>query len=131
MCSRCVSMCCRKQYRLILRAVVKLQSLWRMCQARVRYLGLLAEEARRIAEEEEEECRRRALEEEEKERRWQEEQEQLVSTEHQETTAGKPVSPSAKKSMAVFHLEIPASLAFTLHCMEGWCEHPSDSVLCW
>ena len=105
---------------------MRLQALWRMYQTRVKYLELLAEEARRLAEEEEEERRRQALEEEERERRQQEEQERLVSLEHEETFTEKPATPLAKKSMPVFHLEIPADLAFTLHCMEGWCvcEHP-------
>lgn len=120
-------LCCRKRYTLVLRAAVRLQSVWRMYQERVRYLGLLAEEARRIAQLEEEERKRHALEEEERERRQQEELEQLkqleqlASSEHTETTAEKEASPLKKKSMAVFHLEVPASLAFTLHCMEGWC----------
>lgn len=117
-------LCCRKHYTLILRAAVRLQSVWRMYQERVRYLGLLAEEARRIAQLEEEERKRQALEEEERERCRQEELEeleQLASSEHTETTAEKEASPLEKKSMAMFYLEVPASLAFILHCMEGWC----------
>lgn len=118
-----MGLCCRKRFALVLRATVCLQSTWRMHQERVRYLALLAEEARRIAAElEEEERKRQALEEEERERRRQEELEwQLASAEQKETTIEKEASPSRNKSTAGYKLEIPASLAFTLHCMDGWC----------
>lgn len=121
--SHCMCLCCRKRFTLVLRATVCLQSTWRMHQERVRYLALLAEEARRIAAElEEEERKRQALEEEERERRRQEELEwQLASAEQKEATVEKEASPSRNKSMAVYKLDIPASLAFTLHCMNGWC----------
>lgn len=124
-------LCCRKRFKHILRATVCLQSVWRMYQQRVRYLALLEEEARRIAELEEEERKRQALEEEERERRQREELERLASSEHTEAAAEGEALPSEKNSLALIHLEVPADLAFTLHCIEGWCAHvwPHISVM--